>query len=135
MVAATALAAIGIFLLQTVQNRRKAAQREQRYQMVLASYAANLKPGMNRDKVEHYLHSNGIEFRQMCCVSEHASLIGSGWDDLVKIDEQPLAWVCKANNVYIAFEFSPKTQGEPPDTNDSDSLKRVGIFHQLEGCL
>jgi hypothetical protein len=116
-------------------NRRKAAQREQRYQTILTSYAVRFKPGMTRDKLEHYLQNNGIQIRYMCCASDRANLAGAGWDDLVKIGEESAPWVCKENNAYIALEFNPKSQGELPGTNDSDTLKRVTIFHQLEGCL
>jgi hypothetical protein len=44
-------------------------------------------------------------------------------------------FVCTENNVYIAFEFNPKSQGEQANTNSSDILKRVSVFHQLEGCM
>ena len=56
-------------------------------------------------------------------------------DDLVKIGAESTPWFCSENNVYIAFEFNPKSHGEQSDTNDSDVLKRVSVFHQLEGCL
>ncbi len=120
-------------------NRRKAAQREARYQIVLAKYAGDLKPGMNRGQVERYLQTNRAQFRQMCCVAnfrgKYVSLNGAGWDDLVKIAEESAPFFCSENNVYIAFEFNPKSQGELSDTNSSDTLKSVSIFHELEGCL
>lgn len=59
----------------------------------------------------------------------------AGWDDLVKIGEESAPWFCRANNVYVAFEFKPKSKGELPKTNVSDILKRVSVIHQLEGCL
>src|SRR5262249_22152197 len=31
--------------------------------------------------------------------------------------------------------FKPKSQDERPETNSSDILKKVSIFHYLEGCL
>ena len=56
----------------------------------------------------------------MCCVAsirgEHASFIGSSWDDLVKIGEESAPWFCSENDVYLAFEFNPKSQGERPET-------------------
>lgn len=85
-----ALAPIGIWLLQSLRNRPNAAQREERYRPVLALYAGNLKPRMDREKVEHYLHSNRIPFRQMCCVAgfrgerANSGREGWSWDDLVK---------------------------------------------------
>jgi len=56
------------------------------------------------------------------------------YDDLVKIGQEKAPWFCSEHNVYIAFEFNPKSEGEAPETNASDSLKRVSIFHELEGC-
>jgi hypothetical protein len=94
---------------------------------------------MTRWQVEQHLQRDGSRFRQMCCVAnskgKHVSLVGTGWDDLVKIGEESTPWFCSENNVYIAFEFNPKTHDEQSDTNDSDVLKRVSFFHQLEGCL
>jgi len=59
-----------------------------------------------------------------------------GWDDLVKIGEEKAPWmICDEHNVYVAFEFNPKAKGELADTNGSDILKRVSVFHQLERCL
>src|SRR5882672_6868743 len=74
---------------QHLRNRHKAAEREAQYQTVLAKYTSELKPGMTREQVEQHLQTNGKRFNQMCCVAnfraEHASFIGSSWDDLVKI--------------------------------------------------
>ncbi len=110
--AALTLIATGLWFL----NRRNAAQREERYQAVLASYTANLKAGMNRETVEHYLQSHGMQFRQMCCVAsfsgEGANLEEAGWDDLVKVGEETAPRICGKSNVYIAFEFSPKSPDE-----------------------
>jgi hypothetical protein len=139
IVAAATLVSIGLWFAQHVRDRHEAAKREAGYQTLLAQYAVYLKPGMNREQVERYLQTNGKKFRQMCCVAsfrgEHADLRGAGWDDLVKIAEESVPFICRENNVYIAFEFNPKAQGELSDTNSSDILKGVSIFHQLEGCL
>ena len=61
--------------------------------------------------------------------------VEAGWDDLVKIGEESVPWFCSENNVYIAFQFNPKSTGELSKTNVSDVLKRVSVFHQLERCL
>lgn len=75
----------------------------------------------------------------MCCVAnfrgQYVNHQGAGYDDLVKIGQESAPWFCAENNVYVAFEFNPKSQGELSDTNGSDILKRVTVFHQLEGCL
>ena len=74
----------------------------------------------------------------MCCVAnfkgEQMSFGRAGYDDLVKIAQESAGFFCRENNVYIAFEFNPKAPGELSDTNGSDILKRVSVFHQLEGC-
>jgi hypothetical protein len=94
---------------------------------------------MTREQVERYLRTDGKSFRQMCCVAnfkgEHVSLDRAGYDDLVKIAQESAPFVCAENNVYIAFEFNPKSQGEQSQTNGSDILKRVSVFHELEGCM
>jgi hypothetical protein len=139
VVSAALIVSISVWFAAHVRNRRKAAEREAGYQIVLAKYASDLKPGMNREQVERYLQSNGAQFRQMCCVAnfrgEYVSLRGAGWDDLVKIGEESAPFICNENNVYIAFEFNPKSRGELSDTNPSDVLKEVSVFHELERCL
>lgn len=121
------------------QDRRLAARRESGYQTVLRQYATELKPGMTREQVEQYLRSNGKQFKEMCCVANfkggNVSLDRSGYDDLVKIAEESAPFVCSENNVYIAFEFNPKSQDELSKTNPTDILRRISVFHQLEGCL
>lgn len=131
--------AVGVGCVQHVRDRRKAAAREARYHTVLAQYASDVKPGMNREQVERYLKLNGTNFKQMCCVGdfrgEHVDDVEAGWDDLVKIAEEKPTFFCNQNNVYIAFEFNPKSGGELSHTNISDILKRVTILHHLEECL
>jgi hypothetical protein len=73
----------------------------------------------------------------MCCVANYRGqpvAASDTYDDLVKIGQEKAPWFCSEHNVYIAFEFNPKSEGEAPETNASDSLKRVSIFHELEGC-
>jgi hypothetical protein len=138
-VASIALLVFLLWLVKHLREQRKAAEREAYYQSALAKYGSDLKPGMSREQVEQRLQTNGKRFSQMCCVAnftgEHASLVGSSWDDLVKIGEESPPWFCSEHNVYIAFEFNPKSQGERLETNPSDTLKRVSVFHHLEGCL
>jgi hypothetical protein len=75
----------------------------------------------------------------MCCVAnfkgKYVSFDRAGYDDLVKIAEESVPFICSENNLYIAFEFNPKSQSEPSSTNGSDILKRISVFHQLEGCI
>jgi hypothetical protein len=137
--AAVALIAISLWGLHRVRDQREAAKRESGYRAVLAQYTVELKPGMTREQVERYFQSNGKLFKQMCCVAnfkgEYVSFKRSGYDDLVKIAEESAPFACGQNNVYIAFEFNPKSQAELPNTNGSDILKRVSVFHELEDCM
>jgi hypothetical protein len=139
IVAAAAVIAISLWFVQHVRDKREAVKRESGYQSVLAQYAFELRPGMTRDQVERYFQTNGKRFKQMCCVAnfegKYVSLDRAGYDDLVKIAEESVPFVCGENNVYIAFEFNPKSQGELSNTNGSDILKRVSVFHHLEGCM
>jgi hypothetical protein len=137
--AAIALIGFSTWLVPHVRERHRAAEREARYQTVLAKYTHELEPGTSREQVERHLQTDGRRFRQMCCVAnfrgQYVNLKGAGYDDLVKIGEESAPWFCSENNVYIAFEFNPKSHVELSDTNGSDVLKRVSLFHQLEGCL
>jgi MoaA/NifB/PqqE/SkfB family radical SAM enzyme len=139
IVAAAAVIAISLWFVQRVRDRHEAAKRESGYQTVLAQYVAELKPGMTREQVERHLQTNGKGFKQMCCVAnfkgEYVSFDRAGYDDLVKIAEESVPFVCSENNVYIAFEFNPKSDGEVSHTNLSDILKRVSVFHKLEDCM
>jgi len=139
IVAAAAVIAISLWLAQHVRGKREAMRREGGYQTVLAQYAVELRPGMTRDQVERYFQTNGKRFKQMCCVAiskgKHVSFDRAGCDDLVKIGEESAPWGCSENNVYIAFEFNPKSLDEVSSTNGSDILKMVSVFHQLEDCM
>jgi hypothetical protein len=100
--AAIAIVIFGFWLTRDVRERHKAAEREVNYQTVLAKYSSALKPGMTREQVERYFQSGGTRFRQMCCVAnfkgQPVSVIGAGWDDLVKIGEESVPFVCSENN-------------------------------------
>jgi hypothetical protein len=92
LVAAAGVVAISLSFVQHIRDRREAAERESGYQIVLARYSAELKPGMIREQVEAHLHTHGKVFKQMCCVAsfkgEYVNLDGAGYDDLLKIAEE-----------------------------------------------
>jgi hypothetical protein len=114
-----------------LQKRREAV-----YQAVLRSYTQVLKPGMTRKEVEDYLRSRNIEFRQICCVDIKESSRRHSWDDLTKIGQEDVPFVCRENNVYVALQFTDHEQGEVKwQVNDLDILKALSIYHSLEGCL
>jgi hypothetical protein len=139
IVAAVALVLSGAWLAHDVRERHKAAEREAYYQIVLSRFTTELNVGMTRREVESHLKTSGKSFSQMCCVAahrgEHVNFVGSGWDDLVKIGQESAPWFCSKKNVYVAFEFNPKSEHELPDTNVSDILKRISLLHSLEGCM
>ncbi len=112
IVAAVAVVVVSLWFVHHRRDRREAAERETHYEATLTEYSANVKPGMPREQVEHYLRDEGKPFRQMCCVAnfrhQYVSLERAGWDDLVKIAEESAPFVCAENNVYIAFEFNPQ---------------------------
>lgn len=112
-------------LPQSAKEKREAA-----YQAALQSYSEVLKPGMTRKEVQIYLQGKNVTFGQLCCIDEPSAL-----PDLVKIGKEKHPWYCSAHVVYIAFQFSAVESHKPWQAYDSDTLKRITIFHQLEGCL
>lgn len=119
-------------------KKRAAQKREAAYQLALSEYQRVLRPGVTRTEVEGYLRSKNADFSHMCCVEPNDSAKRHTWDDLVKIGEEEHPWFCSEHFVYVAFRFADHVQGENGHSvkdDDSDTLKTVSIFHQLEGCL
>jgi hypothetical protein len=94
---------------------------------------------MAREQVERDLRTNGEQSKQSCCVpnfkGELVSFDRAGYDDLVKIADERVPFVCNENNVYIALELTPKPQVERSNMNASDILKRMSLSHKLDGCM
>jgi hypothetical protein len=113
-------------------GEQKNQKQEVLYQAALKSYSDALKLGMTRKGIEDYLRIKSVAFSQMCCIDEQ-----SAYADLTKIGEQKHPWYCSAHNVYIAFQFTATEPLEKlrPSGKDSDTLKKITIFHWLEGCL
>jgi hypothetical protein len=105
-------------------------KRETAYQAKLQSYSDVLEPGTTRKVVEDYLRTKGVAFGQLCCIDER-----SAYADLVKIGEEKHPWYCEKHNVYIAFQFAAVEPHKGWEGYDSDTLKRITIFHKLDGCL
>ena len=112
------------------QGHSAKQKREAAYQAKLLSYSDALKPGMTRKGVEAYLRAKGVVFQQLCCVDERTALA-----DLVKIGKEKHPWYCEEHNVYVAFQFAAVETHESWQAYDSDTLKRITIFHKFEGCL
>ena len=132
VVAVLATAAIAwLSYTARLEHRR----RETYYQETLKIYTAIYKPGMSRSVIEDDLHAHNIPFRQMCCadINDFRKHI---YDDLVKIGQEDAPFVCREENIYVAFQF---VGSKPPDgisgTNPSDTLKIITIYPWLEGCL
>jgi hypothetical protein len=109
---------------QSAQQKREAA-----YEAKLQLYADVLKPGMSRKEVEDYFRSKGVAFGQWCCIDEK-----SAYADLVKIGKEKHPRYCEAHNVYVAFQFAAVEPHKGWEAYDSDTLKKITIFHQLEDC-
>ena len=87
---------------------------------------------MTRKNVEDYLRSKGVSFFQE---SGTVSTDDSALSDLAKIGEEKHPWYCSEHNVYLAFHFTADhPQGLFPHS-DTDTLKTITVYHQLEGCL
>lgn len=85
---------------------------------------------MTRKNVEDYFRSKDIHVTQMCCIDERTA-----YADLVRIGKEKHPWYCSEHNVYVAFQFAAVEPHTSFRAHDSDVLKKVTIFHWLEGCL
>ena len=85
---------------------------------------------MTRKEVEDYLHAKNISFGQLCCIDERGAYAG-----LFKIGKEGHSWYCEQHTVYIAFQFAAVKPRDALKADDLDMLKRVTIFHELDGCL
>jgi hypothetical protein len=111
-------------------RKRAQEKREATYQSSLRSYSEILKPGMTRKEVEDYFHSKNTKFGQLCCIDER-----SAYADVVKIGKEGHPWYCEEHNVYVAFQFAALEPHDRVVASDSDTLKKITVFHQLWGCL
>jgi hypothetical protein len=119
-------------------EQRAHRKREVEYQKTLRSYSELLKTGMTRKQVEEYFSAKKILFRQLCCVKVKEFSPGvydHAYDDLVKIGQEDVPWVCSENNVYIAFQFLGSEKDSVSVAESSDKLKDLTIYHHLDGCL
>ena len=112
-------------------RKRAQEKREITYQLALRSYSEVLKPGMTRREVEDYLRAKNIEFSQMGWVEDERT----AYADLTKIGKEHAPWYCEHHNVYVAFQFAAVEAHKPAEARDSDALKKITIFHWLEGCM
>jgi hypothetical protein len=117
---------------KSVQEARQ--KREIGYQLALLSYQQAFTPGMSRKDVEERLRDQKINLRQLCCVTPELRS-KNVLDDLIKIGEEDFPWYCGDNNVYIALQFSGENRlGVAPQSDPSDKLSAISIFHWSEAC-
>jgi hypothetical protein len=112
-------------------RKRAQEKREITYQSALRSYSEVLKPGMTRREVEDYLRAKNIDFSQMGWVEDERT----AYADLTKIGKEHAPWYCEHHNVYVAFQFAAVEAHKPAEARDLDALKKITIFHWLEGCM
>jgi hypothetical protein len=102
------------------------------YQSALQSYSEVLAPGTTRKNVEDYLRAKGVSFFQE---GGAVSTDDGAFADLAKIGKEKHPWYCSEHAVYLAFHFTavqPPGHSRAPET---DALKSITIYHQLEDCL
>ena len=100
-------------------GQSKQEKREATYQSKLRSYSEALKPGIPRKTV-----------RQLCCIEDT-----SVFADLVEIGIEKHSWYCEEHTVCIAFQFAALEAQKGFEAHDSDALRKITIFHKLDGCL
>jgi hypothetical protein len=113
-------------------NRTASEKREAAYRAGLEAYTHEFQPGLSRKDVEHSLRAKGVHFTQMCCVDQETSAFA----DLVNVGEESAPWFCSHYFINVALVF---TASQPRyrhlEIRDTDLLKSVRIFRQLDGCL
>ena len=86
---------------------------------------------MTRKEVEDYLKAKSIKFGQICCAEDERSTLA----DLIRIGQEHAPWFCEEQIVYVAFQFAAVERHKPYKGYDSDTLKKIIIFHHLEGGM
>jgi hypothetical protein len=130
---AALLLAVGLSAaaIRSIWKNRAAQKREIIYQSALAKYTKQFGTGTSRKNVEDSLQGTGIKFGHMCCVERRDPNAAY----LIRIGKEGAPWYCSQTTVFIAFEFIATEPNQLVEANPSDSLTKVSIFRQLEGCL
>jgi hypothetical protein len=122
--------AVAASTLSLAGGQSSEEKREAIYQAALQSYSEIVKPGMTRKDVEALLKSRNTPFGQICCVEE-----GTTFSDLTKIGKEKHPWYCEAHNVHVAIEFVAVESRSSRAIQETDVVKKLTIWHHLEGCL
>jgi hypothetical protein len=124
LVAACAVAVVRYLREQHLQKQQEAA-----FQSILESYSAAIHPGTSRRDLEIYFRLKAVPFHRQVIEEK------SAYADLTRIGQGDHPWYCKRKSIYVAFHFNaaekrPDSIGQSP----SDTLSRITLFPQLEGC-
>lgn len=112
---------------QSAKQRREAL-----YQSALQSYSEVLAPGTTRKNVEDYLRAKGVSFFQE---GGAVSTDDGAFADLAKIAKEKHPWYCSEYAVYLAFHYTAVPLPGHSRASETDTLKSITIYHQLEACL
>jgi hypothetical protein len=124
LVAACAVAIVRYLWEQHLQKQQEAV-----FQSILQSYSAKIHPGTSRKDLEIYFRLKAVSFHRQVLEEK------SAYADLTRIGQGDHPWYCKRKSIYVAFHFTamekrPDSTGQSP----SDTLNRITLFPQLEGC-
>jgi hypothetical protein len=124
LVAACAVAIVRYLWEQHLQEKQEAA-----FQSILQSYSAAIHPGTSRRDLEIYFRLKAVPFHRQVLEEK------SAYADLTRIGQGDHPWYCKRKSIYVAFHFTA-TEKRPDSTGQSpsDTLSRITLFPQLEGC-
>jgi hypothetical protein len=53
----------------------------------------------------------------------------------VRIGKEHHPWYCEEHIVYVAFQFAATEPHGDARLSDSDVLKRITVWHHLQGCM
>lgn len=123
--------AYSAFGVVKAHNKRKLAADTQ---AALLHYSQNLRPGLTRGEVEHYLQEHHTRFSERCC-----SVGRRAFSTLVVVGNDDAPWYCSEVPVYVLFEFTAHAPANPANgltyPDPQDILDQVSLGSNGEGCL
>jgi hypothetical protein len=121
IICAAFLGCLAAFRSYLLTQRRK--RRDEAHERVVAQFARDIKPGMDRVQVESLLRDRGISYSWRG---------GAANDDLVPLGEDPSpVWYCSAVRVSVAISYSPLESNPRP----SDIVKQVKLDRWMQDCM
>jgi len=108
-----------------VREKRDRELRERSYAAALATYAAELRPGMTREAAHQYLRSHHVAYITRG--------IGADSDDLIRLAREPSQqWYCSWLDVSVAVSY---TEMNRPDPRPEDRIQKVNLDRWLQDCM